>query len=70
MANVSEESFPDIVNQLIANQNFFHGVNPYKISSVLLSNQLSSEVRVLNSCRWNFGPRIYAVCAVEVQRRC
>jgi hypothetical protein len=69
MAHVSEESFPEIVDQLIANQNFFHGVNPYRIGSVLSSNPLVSGAKMLSPWRWNFGSRIYAVCAIEAYKK-
>lgn len=68
IATTPEEKFPFLVNKLILAQNFFHGVNPYKISSTLSSNPLLFEVRMLHSWGWNFGPRIYAVCAIEAQK--
>jgi hypothetical protein len=68
MESIPEESFPNTVNQLIINQNFFHGVNPYKISAMLSSDPLLSKVRMLRPWRWSFGPRVYAVCAIEAQR--
>jgi hypothetical protein len=56
------------LNKAILDNNFFHGVNPYKISSKLLSNPALSEVKILNPWLWNFEPRVYAVCAIETKR--
>jgi hypothetical protein len=69
MASIPEKEFPDVVNQLIASKNFFHGANPYMISSIFSSNQSLTNIRILNPWRWDFGPRIYAVCAIEAQRK-
>jgi hypothetical protein len=69
MLDSSDEDFPDLVNQLIANRNFFHGVNPYMLHSALSSNQLIYDAQILRPWRWNFGSRIYAVCAIEAQRK-
>jgi hypothetical protein len=69
MSTISEENFLEVINQLILNQNFFHGVNPYRINSVLSSNPFVSKTQILHPWRWNFGERIYAVCALEIQKR-
>ncbi|MGV0029382.1 hypothetical protein [Phormidesmis priestleyi] len=69
MANISEENFLEIMKHLIANQNFFHGVNPYRINSVLSSNLLASTAQILHVWRWNFGSRIYAVYGIGVQKK-
>lgn len=69
MSTISEENFSGVIDQLISNQNFFHGVNPYRLNSVLSSNLFVSKTQILHPWRWNFGERIYAVCALEIQKR-
>jgi hypothetical protein len=66
--NCPEEDLLGLINHLIAHRNFFHGVNPYIISSIFSSSEFSSQVQMLNPWCWDFGPRVYAVCAIEAQR--
>lgn len=70
---IAESLLPAVVEQLIHEQNFFTGLNP----NVLL-NQLHSvpefssrlcETSVSPPWIWNFGPKQFAVVALQFRRR-
>jgi hypothetical protein len=69
LAAVPPEQLAGLVRQLIEARNFFHGVNPAVIASILCSDpQLAGTVRALEFLppwRWDLGPRVYAVYAIR-----
>lgn len=69
---VSPEVLPVLLGQLIQQHNFFHGVNPAVLMSLLRSEAMQTlQVRNpkgLPPWRWDIGPRTYAVCAVRFER--
>lgn len=80
---VSSDTVPDLVSvperalsrklvQLIRERNFFHGLNPAVLVSLLGSDPVLSsrvaKVEPILPWHWNFGPRCYAVCAMKVWR--
>ncbi|MEQ8788622.1 MAG: hypothetical protein RIC55_20095 [Pirellulaceae bacterium] len=72
LADVAEAALPRVVGELLAGKNFFSGVNPAVIKSLLESDPLSELVRdveVTLPWRWQFVDRTYAVYAVAFTRR-
>lgn len=72
LRSVAEETLFDVVAQLIADRNFFHGVNPAVLLSLFRSDPLLARevagVEASRPWRWNLGPRVYAVCALTARR--
>jgi hypothetical protein len=59
--------------QLVSERNFFTGVNPFVIHQRFehdpaLSPHVAS-VQITQPWLWDFGPRVYLVCALIVQRK-
>ena len=61
------------LSQLIQQQNFFTGVNPFVLEAFFRNDpQVAAhvaEVKLLPPWLWNFGPRHFAVCAITVRRQ-
>jgi len=59
--------------ELVNQRNFFTGVNPFVIRQLFESDpDLSpfvASVQMTQPWLWDFGPRVYLVCAMLVQRR-
>jgi hypothetical protein len=74
LASVGEEALPVLLIRLMQERNFFHGVNPALVTSVLRTdpvlNRQVSEMKCANPWLWNLGPRVYAVCAWKLRKRC
>jgi hypothetical protein len=72
MKFMSEKELSNSLSKIILDRNFFHGVNPYKISSILSSDpnfsSLVDKIQIVLPWSWNCGPRVYAVCAVIFRR--
>ena len=72
IATVAEAQLPALVGQLIERRNFFHGCNPFVLRSLFTSDPALAPclagVSLSRPWRWNFGPRVYAVCALSIQR--
>jgi hypothetical protein len=72
---VSAEDFalPALLGELIARGNFFTGLNPAVIHSLLTTHdsfrRRIDQVAVLLPWTWNLGPRWYAVFAIRFRRR-
>ena len=72
---VSAEDFalPALLGELIALGNFFTGLNPAVIHSLLTTRdslrRRVEQVAVLPPWKWNLGPRWYAVFAIRFRRR-
>ena len=72
---VSAEDFalPGLLGELIARGNFFTGLNPAVIHSLLTTHdslrRRVEQVVVLPPWKWNLGPRWYAVFAIRFRRR-
>lgn len=80
---ISSETFPSLrdipqaqLNAALAEQvecrNFFTGTNPGRLVEVFQQDsvlrQLTRDVRVSEPWRWNLGPRVYGVYALEMTR--
>jgi hypothetical protein len=73
LAQTSEAQLPEIARSLIADRNFFTGINPFVLQS-LLSNDASlaqqlEQVQLLRPWLWSFPTRVYAVTAIQAVRR-
>ncbi|MFV1965009.1 MAG: hypothetical protein ACC628_06270 [Pirellulaceae bacterium] len=81
---VSSSSFPELPNvpaarlaetlsRLIQQRNFFTGANPFVLRRYFTTDPSVCEqlknVELVAPWLWNFGPRVYAVCAITAQRR-
>jgi hypothetical protein len=72
LAHTPEVELPRTLQRLIAERNFFHGVNPIVLATLLrtegaLAAQVA-ECELLPPWLWDFGPRTYAVCALRLRR--
>lgn len=69
LVSVPPEQVAGLVRQSIDARNFFHGVNPAVIDHLLRSDlQLAAIVEApefMPPWRWDLGPRVYAVYAVQ-----
>lgn len=76
LPQIPDEQFLPYLSQLLINRNFFHGVNPGVLLSLLVGKTpLASQVRdveMLPPWRWNLGARQYAVAAIQFHglKRC
>jgi hypothetical protein len=72
LGSVPESSLGALMIQLVRDRNFFHGLNPAVLSSLAtLDPVLRTEVTLQESVppwRWDFGPRLYLVCAVKFKK--
>jgi hypothetical protein len=59
--------------QLVSQRNFFTGVNPFIIRHLFESDAglapAVESVQMTDPWLWDFGPRVYLVCAVIVRRK-
>jgi hypothetical protein len=72
LPRIAEEALPQVLSQLLASRNFFTGVNPTVIKSLLESDPLREEVchvELTLPWRWEFVDRTYAVYAATFTRR-
>lgn len=73
LAAVPDVLLPALLNQLLQERNFFHGVNPAAVASFLRTDPtVSAQVNHLEWVRpwlWDFGPRVYLVYACTVRKR-
>lgn len=61
-----------VVGQAIQARNFFTGVNPFVLKSILQSEPTLAtrlqNVQLTNPWLWDLGPRVYAVCAITARK--
>jgi hypothetical protein len=73
LASVPEGLLPALLGPLIAQRNFFHGVNPAVVSALLRTDPvLAPQVAGWEGVRpwlWDFGPRVYLVCAWVLRKQ-
>ncbi len=73
LRTVSDHELPSLLNQLIQARNFYHGVNPAVIYSLLATDSLLSpqvtDLAASQPWRWDMGARVYAVCAFRFRRK-
>jgi hypothetical protein len=73
LPTVPEDRLAETLSQLIQQRNFFSGVNPFVLQRYFASHpdvcRHLERVEVLSPWLWNFGPRVYAVCAIRAQRK-
>ncbi|GAB5440548.1 MAG: hypothetical protein Fues2KO_08970 [Fuerstiella sp.] len=73
LMSVEPADLPDLVKQLVEEQNFFSGTNPANVLADL--NMLSrlpdgpDTVHTLDPWLWNVGNRVYAVYGMRIQRK-
>jgi len=69
LPHVPEYQLTQYLSQLLSTRNFFHGVHPGVLFSLLMGNTpLASQVRdidMLPPWRWDLGTRQYAVAAIR-----
>ena len=71
LANVEARDLSAALNQLLADRNFFHGLNPFRILQLFRTAPLDSltyDAQCVEPWRWDFGPRVYAVTAIRFRR--
>jgi len=73
LPQVPEASLFDKAVELISRRNFFTGVNPFVIRQLFESDPalapLVDRVQMTVPWLWDFGPRVYLVCAMLVRRK-
>jgi hypothetical protein len=73
LRTVSDHDLPNLLNQLIQARNFYHGVNPAVLYSLLATDSLlGPQVTGLAASqpwRWDMGARVYAVCAFRFRKK-
>ncbi|MFM7845569.1 MAG: hypothetical protein ACKPEY_15220 [Planctomycetota bacterium] len=69
---IAPQALPELVQQLIAQRNFFTGLNPAVLARFWSSDAVTGlqveQVRVTQPWLWNPGPRVYVVCGFIVSR--
>lgn len=69
----AEPDWPALLEQILPRGNFFHGLNPLVLRSLFQSDpelaQHATGAELTGFWRWNQGSRIYAVCAIEFERK-
>jgi hypothetical protein len=74
LAHVADDDLPEFLTRLIAARNFFTGANPFVLTQFYRSDPeisgLLAAVRLSRPWLWDFGPRVYAVCAISATRSC
>jgi len=65
-------AIPNLLRECLDQGNFFTGLNPAVINSLLTNDPLIgpqiAEVRMIPPWRWDLGPRVYAVYAARFRR--
>jgi hypothetical protein len=73
LAAAPERLLPALLGQLVRERNFFHGVNPAVLASVFENDPaVAPQVTGLEWALpwlWDFGPRVYLVCACTFRKR-
>jgi len=73
LAHATEAELPGLVARLINERNFFTGANPFALRAFFQTDSRIApwveHVELTNPWLWDFGPRVYAVCALVVRRR-
>ena len=73
LAQATEEQLPELATRLIGEHNFFTGLNPFVLQSLLSSDpHLSADLEHIHLFRpwlWSFPTRVYAVAALQAVRR-
>lgn len=73
LAQIPEARLPETAVQLVNQGNFFTGLNPLIIRGVLEADpELApalENVRMTEPWLWDFGPRVYLVCAFIFRRK-
>ncbi len=73
LGSVPDASLPQVLAKLIADHNFFHGVNPAVLARFFRTDPVvAPQVTALEMVPpwlWDLGPRVYAVCALTFRIR-
>ena len=73
LAEATDEQLPELARRLINARNFFTGLNPVLLHSLLSNDvRLSSDLEHVHLARpwlWSFPARVYAVAAIGAVRR-
>jgi hypothetical protein len=73
LARTSHEELPALLQRLVNDRNFFTGLNPAVLESLWQREPSLApyveRVRLTAPWLWNFGPRVYACCAICGLRR-
>lgn len=73
LATIPPPALPARLRQLVAERNFFHGLNPFVLEEMFRTHPALApevcQVSLAAPWRWDFGPRSYAVAAVRFQKR-
>jgi len=73
LAAVPDAHLSGTVSRLIQDRNFFTGANPFVLHRFLDTDSTTSHLvdnnELIPPWRWDFGPRVYAVCAICARRK-
>jgi hypothetical protein len=73
LSTTSAAELADLLRQLINNRNFFTGLNPVVLESLWRHSPVLAphieQVELSSPWLWDFGPRVYACCALSGIRR-
>ncbi|NLF70455.1 MAG: hypothetical protein GX575_15590 [Candidatus Anammoximicrobium sp.] len=73
LPQVPESHLFDKAVELISRRNFFTGVNPFVIRHLFESDPALTpavdSVQMTAPWLWDFGPRVYLVCAIVIRRK-
>lgn len=68
-----EPDWTDLAPRLVAQGNFFHGLNPFALLQLFQADSVLAaavtDVEIAGFWRWNQLPKTYAVCAIRFRRR-
>lgn len=73
LAEIAPQALAARLRQLVAERNFFHGLNPFVLEEMYRSHPALAphvcQVSLAAPWRWDFGPRVYAVASIRFQKR-
>ena len=73
LGSVADASLPQVLAKLIADHNFFHGVNLAVLAQFFRTDPVVAPhvtaLEMVPPWLWNLGPRVYAVCALTFRIR-
>lgn len=73
LAFIEPNSWPQVINLLNSECNFFHGVNPLILEALFHQDPVLApeiaESETITPWRWQFGEREYAVWAIRFRKK-
>jgi len=69
IVSANDLALPVVLRECIENGDFFTGLNPAVVHSLLTTDPLIAEVKMIPPWLWDLGSRVYAVYATRFRRR-